>query len=149
MPDSYVAVYVHIVFGVGHDSPELYKATRDPLYRYLATLIQSRRGQPVLINGTHDHLHLLTGLPKHQAIQDFVRDLKANSSRWLHETFPDMRGFSWQKGYGMFGVGVRGLPAVRAYIANQEAHHQERPFRDEVRNFLREQGVAFDEEHWG
>ncbi|MCE5238127.1 transposase [bacterium] len=149
MPDSYVAVYLHIVFGVGQESTELYKATRAPLYRYIATLVGSRRGTPVLINGTHDHVHILASLPRQQAVQDFVRDLKANSSRWLHDTFPDMRGFSWQKGYGAFGVGVRGLATVRAYIANQEAHHQEQSFRDEVRRFLSDQGIEFDEAHWG
>jgi hypothetical protein len=35
---------------------------------------------------------------------DLVRELKAGSSRWAHDPFPDRAGFAWQSGYGAFSV---------------------------------------------
>jgi REP element-mobilizing transposase RayT len=36
--------------------------------------------------GMPDHVHLAIPLGKQSSIADMVRDIKANSSRWVHET---------------------------------------------------------------
>ena len=39
---------------------------------------------------------------------ELARLVKSNSSRWIHDTFPDMAYFAWQAGYGAFDVFMSG-----------------------------------------
>ena len=74
-----------------------------------------------------------------------VQLLKGNSSKWIHETFPGMRSFEWQEGYGAFSIGVSAIDATKAYIRNQAEHHRRRTFREEFERILRKHGFDFDE----
>jgi len=65
-----------------------------------------------------------------------VRKIKANSTRWVCETFPDSADFRWQTGYSMFTVGYRELPKVRHYLAMQKQHHQTESYIAELRGML-------------
>ena len=68
--------------------------------------------------------------------------LKGNSSKWLRETFPELRreGFAWQEGFGSFSVGISGVEDTVEYIRTQEAHHRHRSYREEVEAFLKKHG---------
>ena len=70
-----------------------------------------------------DHVHLYLSLPADLSIAQLVSALKANSSRWIHETFPRLRQFAWQQGYAAFSVSRFSEERLIAYIRNQEAHH--------------------------
>ena len=74
-----------------------------------------------------------------------VQLLKGNSSKWIHETFPPLRGFAWQEGYAAFSVGVSGIEETCGYIRHQEEHHRTKTFREEVTLFLKRHGMPFDE----
>ena len=65
----------------------------------------------------------------------------------MHDVFPDAINFSWQKGYGAFTVSTSLVPAVSAYIANQEQHHKKKSFREEFVEMLRVNEVEFDERY--
>ena len=87
---------------------------------------------------------MLLGLSKELALSRAVAEIKANSSRWIHETFSDLAEFAWQPGYGAYSVHLDGLERTRTYIAEQEAHHRQMDFRDEFRKFLDRFGMAYD-----
>jgi REP element-mobilizing transposase RayT len=70
-----------------------------------------------------------------------MREIKANSSRWLRET---SRLFQWQRGYGAFSVSESRREMVAHYIANQAEHHRKRSFEDEYLELLRRSGVEYD-----
>jgi putative transposase len=75
---------------------------------------------------------------------------KGASSKWIHDTFPGKRGFSWQDGYGAFSVSVSHVPETVAYIGNQPEHHRTRSFQEEYIAFLRKHDVDYDERNvWG
>jgi hypothetical protein len=76
-----------------------------------------------------------------------LRDLKANATGWMHDVFPEVKDFSWQRGYGAFTVSVSQVKKVRRYIADQEFHHSERTFRDEFIGLLKKNQVEFDEKY--
>jgi hypothetical protein len=38
------------------------------------------------------------------ALSDVLRELKANASGRMHDVFPELKDFSWQRGYGAFPV---------------------------------------------
>jgi REP element-mobilizing transposase RayT len=45
------------------------------------------------INGTEDHLHILTKLRPDKALSDVMRELKVHASSWMHDVFPPHRDF--------------------------------------------------------
>jgi REP element-mobilizing transposase RayT len=77
-----------------------------------------------------------------------VGAIKANSSRWLSETFAAMWAFEWQAGYSSFSVSQSVVDTVKAYIAGQEEHHRRRTFAEELRAFLEANGVEYDPAHF-
>ena len=101
----------------------------------------------VAIGGMPDHVHLLVSLGRQACIADLVRDVKANSSRWVHGTFPDRSAFAWQAGYGAFAVSITVVGQVRGYIEHQADHHRARTFQDEFRDFLRAHEIGWDERY--
>jgi hypothetical protein len=73
--------------------------------------------------------------------------VKANSSKWIHGTFPNRSGFAWQTGYGAFSVSHSNLSQVKTYIAGQTEHHRVVSFQDEFREFLRKHEIQWDERY--
>jgi putative transposase len=94
-----------------------------------------------------DHVHLLCSLSKELAVAEALRLIKANSSKWIHETFPQHGSFAWQAGYGAFAVSYSHLDSVKRYIASQAEHHKKSSFQEEFRAFLRKHDIAFDERY--
>ena len=76
-----------------------------------------------------------------------VQLLKSGSSKWINENYPARRNFAWQEGYAAFTVSASARVEVRRYIENQEEHHRERSFRDELKIMLQRSGVSFDERY--
>ncbi len=97
------------------------------------------------INGMPDHVHLLLRVPAKLSQSDLVRHLKSRSSKWIHQTFPDLAGFAWQDGYGGFTVSKSLTPQVQAYVADQKEHHKHFDFQTEFLELLRRHGIEFDE----
>ena len=99
------------------------------------------------IGGMPDHVHVLTSLPKTMALSDFVRTIKAESSRWIKGLNPYYSRFSWQDGYGAFSVSASLIPKVVEYIRNQESHHKVKTFMEEYKAFLQAYGIDYDERY--
>jgi len=83
----------------------------------------------IAVGGMSDHVHVLLLLPATMALAKGVQTLKANSSRWLHETTG--KPFEWQEGYAAFSVSISQTDATVAYIHNQRQHHVKRGFDEE------------------
>jgi putative transposase len=117
------------------------------LYEYVGGIIRGLGGACLAINGVADHVHVLCKLRPDKALSDVIRDLKANSSGWMHDVFPDMNDFAWQNGYGAFTVSTSQIPGVERYIAEQKKHHSTRTFRDEFVQMLTVNEIEFDEKY--
>jgi hypothetical protein len=76
-----------------------------------------------------------------------IQLIKGGSSTWVHETFPEMRDFAWQEGYGAFSVSVSHLDETIAYIKNQEEHHRQKSFQEEYLAFLKKHEIDYDEKY--
>jgi REP element-mobilizing transposase RayT len=111
---------------------------------YIAGIIENEKGSLLAAGGTQDHVHLLVGLHPEKAVADVLRVVKTNSSRWVHENFPDQAKFGWQSGYEAFSVSRSNLDGVRRYIENQEEHHRKLSFEEEFKQFLDRHGIAHD-----
>ena len=73
--------------------------------------------------------------------------MKGGSSAWIHQTFPNLKGFAWQDGYGAFTVSKSSLPDVRAYVLGQREHHRTRTFQEEYLAFLKRHEIEYDERY--
>lgn len=120
------------------------ETVRERLFPYLAGAVHNEGGNAIIVGGTVDHIHILARLHQRKSIADYLRDIKANSSGWIHDTFPDHESFAWQQGYGAFSVSKSQLEKVRKYIETQEVHHRRTTFEDEFIALLKAHGVPFD-----
>ncbi|HEU5335419.1 MAG TPA: IS200/IS605 family transposase [Terriglobales bacterium] len=144
MSHSYPNVLVHYVFSTRERRPIIPENLQSKLWRYLGGIATNHRMSLLECGGTANHLHILLVLPSDMSLSKAVQVLKANSSRWLGEHGID---FAWQEGYGAFSVSASQLGAVREYIQNQAAHHQQRNFEEEFITLLKKCGVPYDPKH--
>ena len=114
------------------------------VFPYMGGIIRELSGVALLINGVSDHVHILASLPATAAPADFVGKLKANSSKWVHENFPEHRAFAWQLGYSAFSVSVSQKQGVLDYIAGQEEHHRKVSFQEELISFLKKHEIEYE-----
>ena len=115
------------------------------LFPYLGGIIRKHDGKALIINGPPDHVHILASLAAKYSLSDLMRELKADSSGWVHKNFPSQKLFAWQIGYGAFSVSHSNLVEVERYIANQEEHHRKISFQEEFVAFLKRHEVGYDE----
>lgn len=147
MPQSFAAVPLHVIFSTKRREPTLPPELLPRLREYVAGIVTEFDCRLLNANGVPDHLHLLVSLGRTITIADLVRRVKAGTSRWLHDTFPDLRHFGWQEGYGAFAVSPSQLKRVNAYIDRQPEHHRTVTFQDEFRVFLTKHGQEWDERY--
>ena len=147
MPQSLVSLNVHVVFSTKSREPFIDADLAPRLYGHMGGILRNTGSVLLAIGGVADHVHLLVSLGRQSCIADLVRDVKSNSSGWVHETFPDRTRFAWQSGYGAFTVSKSVIERVKAYIAVQEEHHKKETFREEYLRFLREHGLEYDERY--
>jgi putative transposase len=147
MSHTYTNLLIHIVFGTWDRTPVITSEFRDDLYKYMGGIAREARAVPVIINGMPDHVHLLVSVPPTLAIAVLVREVKAKSSRWLHEKRPTQEMFAWQGGYGAFSVSQAAAPDVEKYIREQQEHHRKFSFEDEFRALLKRHHIEFDERY--
>ena len=74
-------------------------------HSYIAGAIKAAGGRAPAIGGTADHVHIVAELGRDRSLADSARDIKANSSRWVHTTYRDKPDFAWQDGYGAASAG--------------------------------------------
>jgi len=147
MGQSYTNLIYHIVFSTKDRRSVITGDIQSRLYNYIGGTIRKQGGISLAINGVSDHVHVLVKLRQDKAVSDVLRDLKANASGWMHDVFPALRDFSWQRGYGAFTVSASQVEKVTEYIANQELHHSKRTFRDEFIALLVANQIEFEEKY--
>lgn len=143
MAKSFCNLLYHIVFATADREPWFDPDIRPRVHQYLGGTVKRLGGIPLAVGGVADHVHLLCKLRQDAALAAIVRDLKANSSTWFHETFR-RSAFRWQGGYGAFTVSASQADGVRHYIATQEAHHRKVGYQAEFVALLDRHGVEYD-----
>lgn len=144
MAHTYTNLLIHALFSTKDRQSMLDVELKTRLFPYLAGIITNLDGRPVIINGPKEHVHLLLVLPATLALADLMEKLKANSSRWIHEEFPQRASFAWQSGYTAFSVSQSNVAAVKRYIGEQEEHHRKLTYQEEVLALLKKHGIQFD-----
>ena len=147
MSQSFTNLLYHIIFSTKDRRPIITIDHQPRLYEYIGGVVRGVGGVSLGINGMEDHVHLVAKLRPNRALSDVLRELKSNASGWMHDVFPRLSDFSWQRGYAAFTVSQSNLKQVQRYVTTQKEHHRQVSFRDEFINFLRVNGIEYDERY--
>jgi REP element-mobilizing transposase RayT len=144
MANTFTQIYVQVIFSVKGRQNLLLSEKKEELHRYITGIVRDNKQTLIRISSVQDHVHILIGLKPDLALSDLVRDIKANSSRWINE-LGWMRGkFNWQEGFGAFSYSHSHLDRVIHYIERQEEHHRKTTFKEEYLALLKKFQVQYD-----
>lgn len=135
---------VHLIWSTKDRKPLIADEFQEELYAYIGGILRKRKHSLLAAGGVEDHIHLLVSMHPAQPISDCVRDIKSNSSVWVHEHLTNLKSFQWQTKYGAFSVSESSVDSVKAYVANQKEHHKKLTFHEEFMAILRKHGIQFD-----
>jgi len=147
MANTYTQLYIHVVFAVKRRACVISKSWRDELFQYITGIVTNKGQKLMIVNGVEDHIHILLGIKPDCNLSDLVRDIKANSSRWINEKRLVPGKFEWQNGFGAFSVGASQISLVCHYISVQEEHHRKTTFREEFIDFLIHNEIEYKSEY--
>ncbi|MCC7213065.1 MAG: IS200/IS605 family transposase [Candidatus Brocadia sp.] len=138
---------MHFVFSTKNRVPLLDTTMNERLFSYIGGIIRELSGKLVEINAMPEHIHFYAYMPKTVSVSKFMEMVKANSSKWVHNSFPNKDKFGWQDGYGAFTVSKSAEDTVIDYIRNQQEHHRKKSFQAEFTEFLNKYGIEYDKNY--
>ncbi len=141
---SYVSAYFQCVFSTKDRRPLMTPELRARLWPFMGGIARQNDLKAVEIGGTEDHVHILLSVPASVPIAKAMQLIKGGASKWVHETFPELRVFRWQEEYGAFSVSVSQLDVVTRYIRGQAEHHRKLTFREEFLALLKRHRISYD-----
>ena len=137
----------HIVFSTKYRRKTINDDIPERLYEYMGGIVRNLDGSLIEIGGIDDHVHLLVNFPPSKSVSNCIRDIKANSSKWMNDLPGAKLKFEWQKGYGAFTVSHSQIGMVRSYIQNQREHHRTKSFKEEFIELLERHEIKFEHEY--
>ena len=146
MPSTHLSLHYHLVFSTKNRLPMITKDWREDLHAYLGGIVRGIKGVPLAIGGIEDHVHLLIGLRATHRLDYVLRDTKADSSAWVHQTV-GRKKFEWQGGYLGVTVSPSEIERVKNYVLNQETHHRRQTFQQEYLELLKLSAIEYDEQY--
>lgn len=145
MAHTHSHIALHIVFSTRKRAALLRGVDLSALAAVMGSICRKQACKLLAANGCDDHIHLLVSIRPKVAVADLVRNLKSNSSNWIHETYASHGHFAWQSGYSVFSVSLSAMEDVDRYIARQADHHREMSFEEELATILEKHSIAYDE----
>lgn len=136
----WIKVWLHFVWSTKDRAPLLTDEFRPRVFQHILENARNKNIYIDHINGYREHAHCLTSLGSDQTLQNIMQLIKGESSHWINQQGFLGSRFAWQDEYFVVSVNPGSLNSVRRYIANQEKHHQIRPFDEEFDDFVTRAG---------
>ena len=116
MSQSFVQIYVHIVFRTKNSVNFISEEIEEELYSYIGGILRNYSSISIQIGGMSEHVHLLCTLPKTMTLPKLIEEVKKSSSKWMKTKGSKYEKFFWQDGYGAFSVSSSKVETVKKYI---------------------------------
>lgn len=145
MAHTYVSSLYHCVWSTKDRRNQIFAELEPKLWAYLGGIARANRMKTLAVGGIANHVHVLISLPATRTLASAIQALKGGSSKWIHDEFPAARDFTWQEGYGAFSIGASQIDDTVKYIDNQKRHHRAMKYEDELRAFLKKNGIEWNE----
>lgn len=147
MANTYSNLFYHIVFSTKGRKELISRDIENRVWAYIGGIARKHEIMAVQVGGIENHIHVLILAKPKIAPSQIVQWLKGESSKWIHDTFPELRDFAWQDGFGVFSVSKSNVPDVVDYIKNQREHHANQTFEDEYISMLKLNEIDYDERY--
>lgn len=147
MANTYTQINIHAVFSVKGRENIITRNFRDRLHEYITGIINNTNNYSLAVNGFKDHVHAFFELNPVNSVSNVLKDIKANSSKWINQNRFVLGRFSWQEGYGAFSYSRSQRDNVIKYIMEQERHHAGKTFRAEYLELLRKFEIPFEDNY--
>jgi len=147
MANTYSQIYIQVVFAVEARDSLVHPDWKGELFKYITGIVKKKGQKLIAIGGVADHIHLLIGITPSTSLSDLVRDIKANSSKFINDRKYVRGQFRWQEGFGAFSYSRSHIDAVAKYVLNQEVHHSRMSFKDEYLSLLKRFDVEYEEKY--
>ncbi len=125
-------IWIHLVFSTKKRNPQLTGSIRQAVFLHIHANGKSKGIEMDFVNGYYDHAHCLFQLPSTMTFAEAVQHLKGESAHWINQAELTEEHFAWQKGYYAVSVSPDVVERVRNYIKNQETHHRDLSFEQEI-----------------
>jgi REP element-mobilizing transposase RayT len=133
-----------VIFAVKGRPNLLRRENKEELHKYITGIVRNNKQKLIRVNSVSDHIHVLIGIKPDITLSDLVRDIKANSSRFINEKKWIKGKFNWHEGFGAFSYSQSHLDRVIQYIDRQEGHHRKKTFKEEYLSLLENFQVEYD-----
>jgi REP element-mobilizing transposase RayT len=130
---------MHCAFSTKDRRPLIKPDMQPRLWQFMGGIARQNGATALAIGGVEDHVHLLLSLSADCSIAHVLQEVKAGSSKFIHENFE--MDFGWQRGYGAFSIGPSQREHTIEYIAHQPEHHKKRSFEEEFDELCRLYGI--------
>lgn len=147
MLNTYTQLHIQIVFAVKGREYLIGKEQKEEVHKYVTGIVSNKKCKLLAINCMPDHVHVFVGLNPDISISSLVRDIKANSSKFINENKWFRGKFAWLQGYGAFTYSRSQVPSVVKYVLEQEVHHKKKTFKEEYLDILQKADVDFEEKY--
>ena len=144
---TYTQIIYQIVFSTKYREKTLTKEHHTELFKYIWAILKNKKCHLYQIGGIEDHLHIITNLHPSIALATLVKDIKLGCTSFIKEKnlFEHFNG--WQSGYGAFTYSIKAKNNLIEYVKNQEAHHRNKTFKEELLELLQEHEVGYDDKY--
>jgi len=141
---SWIRIWIHLVFSTKNREPLLIPSEKR--FEIIERIKQNAKEKGIFIdsiNSQKDHVHCLISLGNEKSISEIAKLIKGESSFWINKNKITKTKFSWQDDYWAVSVSESHIESVRDYIKNQEEHHRNKSFSEEVDIFMKKYGWQY------
>jgi putative transposase len=132
MSHSLATIWIHTFFGTKNECSAIDTQCAQELFAHMRSYLEQEiHCNKPLINGMHDHVHLLFLLSTQYPLQDVLQRLKGESSHWMNQQHAFTQPFAWQTGYGACSVSPAEVRRVSSSILHQQQVHEHMTFAQE------------------
>jgi putative transposase len=119
----YWQLFYHLIWSTKSREPLLTPDVEKEIYGFLVAKATGLGAVVYALDGTEDHVHLVTSIPPSIAVSRFVGQIKAVASTRFNKAQRGDTVFAWQAEYGAFSFDGKRLGNVIAYVEKQKRHH--------------------------
>ena len=144
---TFTQTLYQIVFSTKYRKKTLFKDERPELFKSIWGILKNNKCHLYRINGVEDHIHIITNLHPSVSLANLVKDIKLGSTSFIKEKKIFVNFGGWQDGYSAFTYTFEAKDNLIEYVKNQEEHHKNKTFKEELIELLNEHRIEFDEKY--
>jgi putative transposase len=144
---TFTQILYQIVFGSKDYNHFLSSENENTLYAYIAGVLKNKNCHSYIVGGCSNHIHIISHIHPILAPAYVIKDIKKASHKMMNESNLFHRFSGWQVGYGLFTYHFSSKESLIRYVVNQNEHHRNISYKDELISLFKEHSIEYIEEY--